>query len=153
MPRDIFYRPAHIKRLLGGMSFAPFYSRSDIRVCEPAYKLMNAGKHSELTMFLETFSAANKNRYSAKASTRLINFLYSAPNATQVSVIGDFNNWDSEAHPMVRQPDGGWLARIPLHHGHHRYQFLVDGSPVLDPRAQGVSRNERNERVSLLAVS
>ena len=37
--------------------------------------------------------------------------------------------------------------------GHHRYWFLVDGVPRLDPRAQGVSRNEKNERVSLISLS
>jgi hypothetical protein len=29
----------------------------------------------------------------------------------------------------------------------------VDGKPVLDPRAQGIGRNELNEKVSLIAVS
>jgi len=54
---------------------------------------------------------------------------------------------------MKRQPDGGWHLQIPLNHGHHHYLFLVDGKPMLDPRAQGVARNEQNEKVSLLAVS
>jgi len=35
---------------------------------------------------------------------------------------------------MRRQPDGGWVLQVPLHHGHHLYQFLVDGTPVLDPK-------------------
>jgi hypothetical protein len=54
---------------------------------------------------------------------------------------------------MKRQPDGAWLIQIPLHHGHHHYQFLVDGKPALDPRAQGIARNEQDEKVSLIAVS
>lgn len=104
-------------------------------------------------MLLESYSLGPKNRYSAKNSTRLINFIYLNPTAQSVSVIGDFNQWNPTANPMSRQPDGGWSARLALHHGHHRYQFLVDGVPTLDPRAQGVSRNERNEKVSLIAVS
>ena len=104
-------------------------------------------------MFLEAFTVNAANRYSAKASTRPTNFLLLAPQAKCVSVIGDFNNWEPNANPMARLPDGGWFARIPLHHGHQRYQFLVDGTPMLDPRAQGTARNERNERVSLIAVS
>jgi len=43
-------------------------------------------------------------------------------------VIGDFNKWQAGIHAMTRFPDGGWQIRIPLHHGHHRYQFYVDGS-------------------------
>lgn len=92
-------------------------------------------------------------RYSAKNNVRPTNFLYFAPQARHVSIIGDFNNWSPNAHPMKRQPDGGWTAQIPLTHGHHQYQFLVDGAAVLDPRAQGAARNEKNERVSIVAVS
>jgi len=54
---------------------------------------------------------------------------------------------------MTRHPDGSWSVQVPLHHGHHLYRFLVDGQPTLDPRAQGVVRNARNERVSMIPVS
>ena len=104
-------------------------------------------------MFLESYSIAPMNRYSAKGSTRPINFIYLAPEAKKVSVIGDFNHWRPDANPMTRMPDGGWFARIPLHHGHHQYLYLVDGKAVLDPRAQGTSRNAKNEKVSIIAVS
>jgi 1,4-alpha-glucan branching enzyme len=82
-----------------------------------------------------------------------INFVCIAPGAQTVAVVGDFNQWNSEANPMTRQPDGAWMASVPVSHGHHRYVFLVDGQPMLDPRAQGIARNEQNERVSLIAVS
>jgi hypothetical protein len=36
--------------------------------------------------------------------------------------------------------------------GHHHYQFLVDGKPMLDPRAHGVARNEQGEKVSMVSV-
>ena len=74
-------------------------------------------------------------------------------NAQSVSVIGDFNNWDPAVHPMTQGVDGAWRAHIPIAHGHHLYLFLVDGKPTLDPQSNGVARNERNEKVSLLAVS
>ncbi|MDB6025722.1 MAG: hypothetical protein JWM68_1945 [Verrucomicrobiales bacterium] len=54
---------------------------------------------------------------------------------------------------MKKQFDGAWTAQVQLNHGHHHYCFLVDGHPTLDPRAQGIARNEKNEKVSLLAVS
>ena len=92
-------------------------------------------------------------RYSAKKMSKPINFICEAPLATSVVLVGDFNDWDPKAYPMKRQPDGNWLIQIPLHHGHHHYQFLVDGKPMLDPRAQGIARNEQNEKVSLIAVS
>jgi hypothetical protein len=49
--------------------------------------------------------------------------------------------------------DGWWFIQVPLTHGHHQYRFVVDGKPMLDPHAAGVARNERNEEVSLVAVS
>jgi 1,4-alpha-glucan branching enzyme len=96
---------------------------------------------------------ATLHRYSAKKMAKPINFICSAPKARRVSLVGDFNEWDSSVHPMKRQPDGAWMVQVPLHHGHHHYLFLIDGVPALDPRAQGTARNERNEKVSLLAVS
>jgi 1,4-alpha-glucan branching enzyme len=93
------------------------------------------------------------NRYSAKNMAKPVNFRCVAPEAREVFIIGDFNHWTPGAHALQRQPDGSWHIALPLVHGHHRYQFLVDGRPVLDPRATGVARNEKNERVSLVAVS
>ena len=92
-------------------------------------------------------------RYNAKSMAKPVNFLCIAPEAQEVAIIGDFNNWESGKHLMNRQIDGSWSAQIDLHHGHHRYQFVIDGKPTLDPRANGVVRNEANERVSLIAVS
>lgn len=92
-------------------------------------------------------------RYSARRMQKPVNFFLAAPEARQVEVVGDFNEWQPPGHPMRRQPDGSWTAQVPLHHGHHLYVFVVDGKPVLDPRAQGIGRNARNERVSMIAVS
>jgi len=82
-----------------------------------------------------------------------VHFYCEAPDAKQVSIVGDFNNWDAQAHPLQQMPDGAWRVEVTMHHGHHQYAFLVDGKLTLDPRAQGISRNEKNERVSLIAVS
>jgi|SRR6185436_12064198 1,4-alpha-glucan branching enzyme len=100
-----------------------------------------------------SYSLGGGNRYSASKNLKPVNFLFLAPQAKHVSVIGDFNNWSPNSNPMKKHPDGGWTTQIPLKHGHHRYQFLVDGVPTLDPRAQGVARNEQNEKVSLMSVS
>ena len=93
------------------------------------------------------------NRYSAKNTSRLINFFCIAPDARLVTIVGDFNDWHPEATPMKKHVDGSWQLQLPLNHGHHHYQFLIDGKPTLDPRAQGIARNEKNEKVSLIAVS
>jgi len=99
------------------------------------------------------YSAGSANRYSAKNMAKPVNFMCLAPEAKEVYLIGDFNDWTPNSLPMTRQIDGHWIAQVNLHHGYHHYQFLVDGQPMLDPRAHGIARNERNEKVSLLAVS
>lgn len=91
--------------------------------------------------------------YSAKRTRHHVAFFCSAPGAERVSLVGDFNKWDLAATPMRRMPDGRWMASLELHHGHHSYLFIVDGQPRLDPKASGIARNSRNERVSLIAVS
>ena len=100
-----------------------------------------------------SYKLGGSDRYSANKNLKPINFLLLAPQAKHVSVIGDFNNWSPNSNPMKRQPDGGWSAQVPLKHGHHRYQFLVDGVPTLDPRAQGTARHEQHHKVSVIAVS
>lgn len=92
-------------------------------------------------------------RLQAKATLKPVNFLYLAPEAKQVFLVGDFNDWDPTSHPMKRHVDGSWHLAVPLGHGGHHYQFLVDGKPVNDPRAQGLARNERGEKVSMILVS
>ena len=93
------------------------------------------------------------NRYGAHQNLRAVNFICNAPEAQSVCLVGDFNQWNPASHPMKQQPDRAWLLRVELKHGHHRYAFLVDGQLTLDPRAQGITRNDQNERVSLIPVS
>jgi 1,4-alpha-glucan branching enzyme len=98
-------------------------------------------------------TASALHRYSAKRTSKPVNFICYAPGAKQVSVIGDFNGWDPTANVMKRQPDGAWMIQVNLSHGHHQYLFWVDGQTQLDQRAQGIARNEEGVRVSLLALS
>jgi hypothetical protein len=104
---------------------------------------------SAWTMFDKTISSP----YPARKMTKPVNFYHAAPSAQSVYLVGDFNEWNPTSHPMRRRVDGCWFIEVQLPHGHHRYQFLVDDQPVLDPQGTGIARNERNERVSLLAVS
>jgi 1,4-alpha-glucan branching enzyme len=88
-----------------------------------------------------------------KKTLRPMTFICNAPQAQSVSLVGDFNGWSAAANPMKQMPDKAWFLTLELPHGHHRYAFLVDGALVLDPRAQGITRNDKGERVSLVPVS
>jgi 1,4-alpha-glucan branching enzyme len=102
---------------------------------------------------LHHYSPLRPKPYSAKNIIKPVPFFCLAPDAQAVAITGDFNDWDLASHPMKRMPDGAWRIDLPLTHGHHHYLFVIDGKLRLDPRAQGVARNERNEKVSLVAVS
>jgi len=65
----------------------------------------------------------------------LVRFTVWAPNAKNVSVVGDFNDWDKEAHPMQKLGDTGiWQLFIPnLSQGDiYKYQIeAIDGQVLL----------------------
>ena len=98
-------------------------------------------------------SLKRKNHYSARHMAKPVTFFLNAPEAQQVSLIGDFNRWDPQSTAMIRQPDGVWRVQADLTHGHHRYLFVVDGQLVPDPRAHGSAMSRRFGKVSVLAVS
>ena len=105
------------------------------------------------TSFSRPGPVAQNRGETSRRPLHLVDFFCRTPQAGSVSLIGDFNNWDPKVHPMTRMPDGAWYIRIELPHGHHQYQFLVDGQPTLDPNAMGKVHNARNETVSLIAIS
>ncbi len=92
-------------------------------------------------------------RLQARATLKPVNFICIAPEAKEVQLVGDFNDWHPTSHPMKRNVDGSWHLAVPLNHGGHHYQFLVDGHRKNDPRAAGLARNEVGEKVSMLMVS
>ena len=98
-----------------------------------------------------SFSAMKK--APAKMNLRSMNFICQTPLAQSVSLVGDFNNWRESANPMKQMPDGAWLLNLELKHGHHRYAFMVDGVLTIDPRGQGIARDDHGRRVSLIPVS
>ena len=91
--------------------------------------------------------------YGYQKPMRAVNFICHATQAKSVSLVGDFNGWNPAANRMRQMPDRSWLITVELKHGHHRYAFVVDGVLTLDPQAQGIARNDKGERVSLVPVS
>lgn len=68
-----------------------------------------------------------------------IRFVYVAPGAGKVSVVGDFNQWNPEAMPLRRLGDGTWIVDVPLSPGRYAYAFVVDGKVEVDPAAPRAS--------------
>ena len=54
-------------------------------------------------------------------------FTYVDPCAENVTVVGDFTDWEQHPIALKKQKDGTWKATVPLDPGLHEYRFLVDG--------------------------
>jgi 1,4-alpha-glucan branching enzyme len=71
-----------------------------------------------------------------------------APHAQQVSVIGSFNDWDGDRHPMQAEANGKWYADIAEAHVGDEYRYLLrteNGEfSRIDPYAREVTSSVGN---------
>jgi hypothetical protein len=80
-------------------------------------------------------AVASRLPVSPSTTDTVVRFVYVAPQADKVFLVGDFNDWDTTKTPLVRAPNGSWAVTIPLAAGRHLYGFVVDGSWAADPHA------------------
>jgi hypothetical protein len=72
----------------------------------------------------------------APDAPRSVQFVFVAPNAKTVALVGSFNDWDTSATQLRRGQGGVWTAELPLTGGRYTYSFVVDGKRWLaDPTA------------------
>ena len=64
-----------------------------------------------------------------------VRFVFVAPGAARVSVVGDFNQWNADAMPLRKLSDGTWVVDVPIDPGRYAYAFIVDGKIEVDPVA------------------
>lgn len=85
---------------------------------------------------------------------RLVQFALVAPGAVRVALVGDFNDWDTRAMQLVRDPSGEvWRASVRLEPGDHMYAFVVnDTGWVRDPLAIAAPRHELAPPRSIIHV-
>jgi 1,4-alpha-glucan branching enzyme len=60
-------------------------------------------------------------------------FRFSAPDAENVALVGDFTDWQLHPVPMTKGSGGVWTANVKLTPGRHTYLFIVDGEWCEDP--------------------
>lgn len=77
-----------------------------------------------------------------------------APNARHMHVVGDFNNWDNQAHPMTKDDATGiWQAVAPKARPGQCYKFRVtpeSGSPFLKADPCGFYHQIDSHKASII---
>ena len=83
-----------------------------------------------------------------------VTFVFRAPGASHVALVGDFNGWDPQATPLRRAALGdAWTAEVPLHRGLHVYAFVIDGEEWFpDPGAPLAPETGYGRRNSVVVV-
>src|SRR6266542_6461315 len=89
------------------------------------------------------------------SAPREFQFVLVAPRAATVSLVGDFNDWDTARTPMraLRADGTVWTVVVPLSPGRYRYAFLVNGAQWLaDPAAPAARDDEFGAPSSVVTV-
>jgi 1,4-alpha-glucan branching enzyme len=72
----------------------------------------------------------------------------------KVALVGNFNNWDKDADPMVRQSDGTFQFVIALNPGVYHYKFVLnDVEWIPDPACPERDHDTLGGDNSVLRVS
>lgn len=74
--------------------------------------------------------------------------------AQSANLVGEFNDWDSQATPMKRLKDGSFSATVSLEPGrNYRYRYLLDGERwENDWEADAYLPNEFGSEDSVIAI-
>ncbi len=75
-----------------------------------------------------------------------------APDAKEVFIAGDFNNWTADKNSLMEKVDGVWRKKMVLDPGSFYYRFVVDGEWIDDPVNPNKRTNPFGQSDSLIEV-
>jgi len=83
----------------------------------------------------------SKSKTGQKMISKKVTLSVRAPDAKEVILMGDFNNWNSKRHPMKKTGNGLWNETVILAPGKYEYKFLIDGNWETDPSNDQICLN------------
>jgi serine protease AprX len=102
------------------------------------YGVVNARRAVELALREEHELKTLGCRPPRVQNGRLV-FLYHDDEAKSVSLVGDFNRWNTAFTPLRKDESGLWFAEVEAPKaGSYQYKFLVDGSRWLEDPSNGM---------------
>lgn len=81
-----------------------------------------------------------------------IAFSFPAPEAREVYLVGDFNDWKIDSSSRMVCNNGTWNKRMKLKAGKYHYRFVVDGKWTEDSNNPYKEKNPFGEMNSLLTL-
>ncbi|MFC1828026.1 glycogen-binding domain-containing protein [Thermodesulfobacteriota bacterium] len=94
-----------------------------------------------------------KKKQTQKIKRRRATFSLEAPDAGEVFLMGDFNQWDPKKHPMKKDEKGVWKKAVMIPPGTYEYKFKVDGRWRMDPQNENRCQNRFGTYNNLLNLS
>ena len=77
---------------------------------------------------------SNSQQPAASSNAKAVTFTWQAPNARQVFLAGEMNDWQADTLPMVKNDQGQWQLTVYLEPGRWSYKFVQDGMWLTDER-------------------
>ena len=90
--------------------------------------------------------------YGVRQEGEVVVFRNHNPEAHEVQLAGDFNDWMPHTTPMRRQSNGDFETRLRLSRGCYRYRLVIDGRWSHDLGNPRVETNEYGELNSIVEV-
>ena len=87
-----------------------------------------------------------------KPKRRKVTFSLTSPDAIEVILMGDFNQWNPKVHPMKKNKTGGWEKVTLLFPGTYEYRFMVDGQWKNDPNNNQTRANQFGTKNNFIVV-
>lgn len=86
-----------------------------------------------------------------KKKGKTVTFEFDCKSERKVYVAGDFNNWDCEAHPLVKKGDK-WKVSLELKPGEYQFRYYSDRSWYNDWKADDYVPNPMGSTNSVVKV-
>ena len=126
------------------------------RDCEGARDYMNLAEEiinqEKETLPESLYKELQKILYSTVYSKEKT-FVFYAPEAKDVFVVGDFNNWDvNNDARLAKKENGMWERRFYMVPGRYKYKFIIDGLYFEDPENPNKETNEYGNLYSVFEI-
>lgn len=97
---------------------------------------------------------ALKKQYLKSKPVCKVTFEVASPESKNVSIVGDFNKWNTEAAPLKKLKNGKFKIVLPFETGNsYEFKYVVDGDYINEEKADAFLWNDyANAENSVLEV-